>query len=1137
MRFTQRIIFVFYVFFILNYGAIAQQSRNYSFNHLSMDDGLSNSSIYCIIQDHQGYLWFGSADGLNKYDGDKFTIYRHEPFNSNSLSVNWITTLAVDNSNNLWIGTYGGGLNHFNTKTKKFTSFLSSSERILHINNDVIRTLYFSKQSEILWIGTDSGLNTYDVKNSRFKLLPLDSSSISNLINTTSINAIFQRDSILWIGTWGSGIIRMNLNTSELKLMQFHRKASELRKFNLIKSIEEASETSLWVGSRGGGVFELDEKDLSIKRHFLSENSELNNDMIYSIKQFKQKQFWVGTYYNGLNLFDIKQKKWQNFTASKYDRFAISGNWIPGVFIDRTNILWIGTDNGVSYLPLEGVGFNHFTLNNSNLSLNFEANINALCEDSIGNIWLGTWGHGLIKFNPKLASYKQYIPIKNKNSIQTQRVWTILRDKNGLLWIGTASSLDVFNPKTEKFFHYSSYHDNYGYGVIPVNNISAMCFHGDSSIIVGTWGGGITTINTETKKVLNFDNSNVKGNRIKSLFVDSKNRLWIGSANDGISVYNFNDSTWRYLAYSAGNNNTLSGNDIEDIVEDENYIWVATNNSGLNRIEKATFRVKHIFKEDGLASNSLRRIVIDNNGNLWISSQEGISKYNPITEEFRNFDQTDGLQSNEFNRGSAYLKSGEIAFGGNNGFNTFHPERLNINKTLPKIVISKFYKQNKEINIQDELSPDGQLLLHTSDNMISFEFRALDFSAPSKNKYLYKLEGFDEAWRKPMGEPLATYTNLPAGKYIFRVIASNNHGFWNTDGVSLKVRVFPPIYFTWQFYVALFLVLSVLFIAYLKKRELYLRQAALRLERLVDEKTEEIRLKNTMLKDQNSEIILQNEEIEVQTQEALAQRDAIQEHRDLIQEQQQELTDSILYAQTIQMAMMPDQRAFNALLPKSFLLFMPKDIVSGDFVWLKEVNNLKYIAVADCTGHGVPGGFLSMFGISILNELVLHENMTSAAEILEGLRNRLIQSASYKKGKYSAKDGIDISMCILDERNKTLKYSGAHIPLYILRNGELIEHVGDKMSVGPYVKYQSFTENELKVEKGDRIYIFTDGYSDQFGGKHDRKFMKRNLKSLILEIYDSEMIEQEIVFANRLKKWMGKSEQVDDITGFGFMLI
>ncbi len=1129
---------LYFLVFICFYGELKaqQQDIKFHFNHISSEQGLSNSSVYTILQDNQGYLWFGTADGLNKYDGNRFTVFKHQPFNANSLSNNWITALAVDKYYNLWIGTYGGGLDMLNTRTMQFENFSVESERVLHINHNLIRTLYYDK-NDILWIGTDAGLNAYDAQNKRLMSIGIDSSEIGKIVRNESVNAIILRDSLLYLGMWGDGLIRLNLNNKQLTRVFFHKHDKDRNNFNQIKSIVPAGPNSLFIATRGGGVFELSETDLSVVRQFTSENSTLSHNMIYSMVDYGDDLLWIGTFYNGLNLLNKKTNNITNFFASKFEKNSVSGNWIPGLFIDRTNVLWVGTDKGVSYLPLQGAGFRHYSINSSNLNLEFEANINALFEDQNGDIWVGTWGHGLIKYDIKSKTYQQFMPKMNQNSIQSERVWAVLQDKNGMLWIGTAASLDLFDPIKNQFYHYSCYVDENGYGKIPANNISSLCFMGDTSLLVGTWGGGLSAIDIRTRKVIGFDNSMIKGSRIKSLYVDKDKKLWIGSSSEGISIYNTTENSWQYLVNEAENKKSLSANDIEGFAEDETSIWVATNNSGLNKINKRSLNIDHYFLEDGLASNSLRRIVVDKTGNLWISSQNGISRLNPQTEEIRNFDQTDGLQGNEFTRGYLMLKNGEIAFGGNNGFNVFEPNSLIINKTLPKIVISRFYKFNQELNLYNELDAAGQLVLRTSDNMVSFEFRALDFNAPQKNQYLYKLEGFDKNWRKPLSEPIATYTNLPAGKYIFRVIASNNHGFWNTDGISLKVRVYPPIYLTWQFFVALFLVGIVLSVAFLKKRELYLRMAAARLERLINEKTEEIRLKNEILEDQNAEIVQQRDEIELQKQEALAQRDDIQKHRDLVQEQKEQLTDSILYAQTIQMAMMPDQRALNAFLQKSFLLFLPKDIVSGDFVWLKELNNLKYIAVADCTGHGVPGGFMSMFGISILNELVLHENMRSASEILESLRTRLIQTAAYKKDKYSNHDGIDIAMCIYDEKNAMIRFSGAHIPLYLIRKNEIHEFAADKMSVGPYVKYQAFTEQSFPVVKGDKVYLFTDGYSDQFGGNHDRKFMKSNLKQLILDMHQSDMLEQEVIFANRMKTWRGILEQVDDITGLGFMIV
>ncbi len=1122
------------LFLLLASGLVAQTEKKYAFQHLSVKDGLSNSSVYALLQDNDGYLWFGTADGLNKYDGDKITVYKHEPFNKNSLPDNWITALTVDNSGYIWVGTYGGGLSMLNPYKEEFTNFSSNSTRKLHINSETIRTLHFNKKNNFLWIGTEVGLNLYDTKNNRFKILNIEKSKAKTILTQKSINAIYQINNDVYTGTWGDGLISFNLKTGKTWQHTFRENTPFPEKYNRIKSLLEAPNGNLWVASRGSGIFLFNPRTKKELKNLNFKDGNLSNDKIYSLISYQNKQLWAGTYYNGLNLIEPTSGKHLSFMTNPYDLNAISGNWIPGLLIDRTHILWIGTDKGVSKLALNGVGFNYYTIRRSNLNLNFEANINAIFEDRNKNIWLGTWGQGLIKFNRKTKQYTQYLPNSNPASISSPRVWNIQQDKYGRLWVGTGRALDVFDTLTQKFRHYYSRTNENNLGILPANNISSLLIQGDSVVWVGTWGGGLSAINIASEKVLKFDNTNIHGTRIKSIFVDKKGRLWLGSSNNGVSLFNPKTKKWRYFAYHAGDNNSLSGDNIECFAEDSDFIWIATNKSGLNRIDKRTFRIKHILEKNGLASNSIRRIIIDSLDNLWLSSQNGIIKYNHKTEEFRNFDQTDGLQSNEFTRGYAYLSSGEIAFGGNNGFNIFNPQKLNINKVIPKIVISHFYKYNKKFNLHKTLDKQGRLILQTSENMISFEFRALDFNAPRKNKYLYKLEGFDKEWRKPLDKPIATYTNLPAGKFVFRVIASNNHGFWNTDGISLKIRVYPPIYLTWQFYISLLLVLITFSLAYIKYREFNLKNAALRLERLVEEKTSEVKEKNKLLELQKADILEQKQEIEIQKHEVEAQRDAMQLHRDLIQEQKQQLTDSILYAQTIQMAMMPDSKALHKVLPKSFLLFRPKDIVSGDFVWIKKINNLRFIAVADCTGHGVPGAFMSMFGISILNELVLHEQLTKSADLLEGMRNRLTQSMSYKSGKYAAKDGIDIGLCIWDISTDKLQFAGAHIPLYLIRDNELIEYPGDKISVGHFIKYQSFKNTEISLRNKDKIYLFTDGFADQFGGKNEHKFMKKNLKKLILENHKAEMVEQEVVFTNRIKNWMGIHEQIDDITGLGF---
>jgi len=1123
---------IFLVIFLifLSESLIAQNRNEFSFERLGVEEGLSNSSVYAITQDNEGYLWFGTADGLNKYDGEKFVIYRHEPYNKNSLPDNWITSLVIDKEGNLWCGTYGGGISKFSTINSTFENFSNKDNSVLKLNNNIIRTLYADPDKDYIWIGTEKGLNLFDDKNKRFKRIEVENSKIGNILLSQSINAILKKDSILLVGTWGDGLLLYNLNSN--KITQILNKPVDNYALNRIKGMANSDKNKVWIAYRGAGLFLFNLKTQKFEQVFNRENSNLSSNNLYSIVKYGNNGVWMGTYYNGLNRLDLKTKKIQKFTTYKYNPRSISGNWIPGLFIDRTNILWVGTDKGVSKLLLNSVGFKHLSLQHSNLNLNFEANINAICEQSTGKIWMGTWGQGILIYDREKGTYKQ---IKSsKETLSSLRVWNIIEDKNGKMWIGTGRALDVYDPKFGKWTHYYSRENRSGLGTLPANNIASSLLINDSTLMIGTWGGGVALIDIVTGKVKKFDNTKIHGKRIKSLYKDILGRIWFGSSTNGISVFNPKNNKWDYFGYDEKNKFKISGNDIECITGDAKNIWIATNNSGLDKIDIKSFKLETYLAKDGLPTNSLRRIVLDSIGNLWISSQAGIIKINPKTNEIRNFDKSDGLQSNEFTRGYAYLKSGEIAFGGNNGFNIFRPNKLNINKILPKIVISNFYIYNKKYNLLNKLDSRGVLKLYSKEDMISFEFRALDFNAPQKNKYLYKLEGFDQQWRKPLDKPIATYTNLPSGKYVFKVLASNNHGYWNTDGLSLKIRVYAPIYRTWEFFVILLIILIVLVVAYVRYREYNLYRSAIRLDRIIEEKTREVKEKNSLLERQKSEILVQNKEIERQKYEVEAQRDEVLSQKELIEYQKEQMTDSIIYAKTIQMAMMPDSAALTSILQKSFLLFKPKDIVSGDFVWIKTLENLKFIVVADCTGHGVPGGFMSMFGISILNELILHEKINSSADLLEGMRTRLIQTMTYKSGKYASTDGIDIGCAIWNTENNKLNYAGAHIPLYIIRENELIEIPGDKMSVGPFVKYQTFSNQYFELRAKDKIYLFTDGFSDQFGGKDEKKYMKKNLKKLILEASHSEMIEQEVIFKSRIEKWMGSYEQIDDITGLGF---
>jgi len=1118
-------IYLLIGYFLLLSASVNAQVTKIKFSRLGIGDGLSGSSVNCIYQDNKGYLWVGTSNGLNRFDGFKFNAYKHQAFKSNTLSANWVSSILQDKYYRFWVGTQGGGVNLFLPDKSLTTSFMADSTKSEDVKSNIIRTLAYD-QNKTLWVGTDNGLMKMDIDELKFKQFPIDSAS-AKLIRY-AINAIeIDKNGVLWLGTWGNGVVTYNTTSGKLQKIDIPNFNDDLRPLR-IKDLKFAPDNSLWIATRGAGLirYEPANGNYTYFTNNPKNNNSLSSNMLQSIQIESNTVVWVGTFYDGVNKINLKTNQIERFQTEALISYSISGNWIPDLFIDHSGLLWIATDKGLSKVHIKGTGFDHFTLSHNNLKTNFEANVNAIFEDSKGDIWVGTWGKGLFRY-PK--GNDTPVQMYDENSFDS-RIWTITEFPKGFLWVGTGNGLYKIDLSNFKLTVYSNTPDQAN--ILPANNISDLMVDHMNRLWIGTWGGGIAIYEDKSGRFLSFDSLyavKLTDEYIKTLYSDSKMNVWIGTSNKGI-VKIAPSGKVKYFKNDQGDPNTLVGDNIESIIEDNNNnIWVGTNAGGISIISEGEGNIQHLTEYNGLPSNSIRRMLFDKQNNIWISTNNGVSRFNLKTKNFKNFDITDGLQSNEYARGFVKLTNGKIMFGGINGFNKFHPDSIFINTHLPKVVITRFLKYNLEYNLDSMLNRDGILELSPSDNVISFEFSALDYYAPHKNQFLFKLEGFEEIWRKPIDDHLVTYTNLPPGDYTLRVIACNNHGLWNFEGATLKIHVKPPFYLRWYFLLIVALAVVSIIVGIVYMREYNLRRQQLELADLVRIRTQEVSMQNVLLEQKNQEILFQKVEIEKQKDEVEAQRDVATEQRDLIQRQNDELKDSIQYARRIQSALLPRFEIMHEALNDYFIFYKPRDIVSGDFYWFYKMKDAIIFAIADSTGHGVPGGFMSVLGMTLLNEIVSKQHEISAAEILNRLRTLIISALHQTNADFETKDGIDIALCIYRPKEQYIEYAGAHNPLYFMRNGELQIFQADKMPIGIYVKNTPFTNHIIRVLPGDLIYLFTDGYIDQFGELSGRKYTQARFKELIHTIWQLPLPKQYEQIELTFNQWRGAEEQVDDI--------
>jgi len=771
------------------------------FEHITIEDGLSQNSVMSIIQDKEGFLWIATEKGLNRYDGYNFKIYRHDPENSHSLGYPLIRVLYEDHLGYIWAGMMGGGLDKYDKKRDVFIHYKHDDSNPDSISNNTINSIYEDKNG-VLWIGTNNGLNRYDRVHDRFiqyKHDPNDRNSIcSNRVmsiygdhdgnlwigtvngldklsgnkfihymNGNNVSAVFcDREGTVWVST-SRGLYRYDKENDTFVSCLDYGKDPSLRVTRNVLQIYEDVDGNLWLATEGDGLYCYNKKTgkLSHYTHNPLDPASLSNNRVYCILQDSSGVLWVGTRGGGLNKSTYKLQKFRHVKNDPSDPHSLGHNNVFAILEDREGFVWVGTYNGLYKWDRNKnrfYAYKHEEGNDNSLSHN---SVWVLLEDKEGNLWIGT-GRGLDKLDKKREHFTHYRSgAENSDGLSGNVVLALYEDENGFLWIGTMSGLDVLNPRTGKFIKHYRYD--------PSNKCS------------------------------------LTNNVVNSIYRDSRGNMWIGTF-DGLNLFDEKTECFIHFFSDEKNPESLTDSLIDHIFEDsKGRLWIGTP-SGLNLYDynKSTF--KHYTIKDGFADDTIYGILEDKEGCLWLSTNRGLTKFNPETEEVENFDVSDGLQSYEFNNNACFKnKRGEMFFGGINGFNVFCPDRIKKNEFIPNIVIVDFKIFNRSIGVGEEINGrvilnkpieyTDKVILKHSENNISIEFASLCFVSPEKNQYAYMLKGFDKDWIYSGNKRFATYTNLPPGTYEFIVKGTNSDGVWNNKGVSLTIVITPPFWKTWWF--------------------------------------------------------------------------------------------------------------------------------------------------------------------------------------------------------------------------------------------------------------------------------------------------------------------------------------------------
>ncbi len=823
-------------------------NENLEFNRLSLEDGLSQSVVHTMLQDSQGFMWIGTQDGLNRFDGYEFKIFKHDPEDPKSLSNNYILALAEGQDGDIWIGTNGGGLNRLDRETGEFIKYFPEPKDPQSLADSVVCELFVDDDG-VVWIGTDSGgLHRYESSTDSFTVFQYNRARQDSL-GGVDVNELFQdEEGRLWVGLADGGL---NLFLPESETFQRYPVDPEdpaaLSGEN-VATITQDQEGFIWIGTTGAGLNRLD----PITNTFLHFKAfpgnvyALANASVNAIHESADGVLWVGTHGGGLQQYDPEQRRFYTYMFDPDNPASIVNDSILSIYEDQAGILWFGTfGGGISTFDPYRRKFEHVELSPDGLN---SSSVWDIIEDRYGVLWIATGGGGLNRYDRSTGEWQYYLPDESdENTISHGTILNLLESRDGTLWVGTfGGGLDAFDPVTESFKHYET---------PPL--IMEIYEDQDGTLWLGTNGGGLIKLNPDSGKTHSYlhhsgDPNSISNDSVVTITEDQNGSFWLGTFAGGLN--RFEKETGRFYHYfhnpevpqSLSNNTVLSVYEAQD-----GSLWVATT-GGLNRFNPETETFTHYREKDGLPSDFVYGILEDGRGNLWLSTNYGISKFNPRTEVFENFDERDGLQSTEFNQGAYYKNSrGEMFFGGINGFNIFDPTMVKKNDYSPPIVITDFQLFNESVSpltepgLEKPISIAREMELSYRDDFFSFEFASLHYSDPSRNQYAYYLEGLDREWNYVGNRRFAGYTNVPPGDYTFRVRGTNSDGVWNEAGTALNISITPPFWQTWWFRILAGLGIIGLVVGTYRSRT---RSSELQRERLkveVDEKTRELR--ETML--------------------------------------------------------------------------------------------------------------------------------------------------------------------------------------------------------------------------------------------------------------------------------------------------
>lgn len=791
---------------------VSAQPQALYFDHLTVEDGLSSNDVTRILQDRKGFIWIGTRDGLNRYDGYKTTIYKEDPNDPGSISHNWIMDIYEDREGVLWIGTFGGGLNRFDPETESFEHFLPDPNRPNSLSSIFVGAILEDREG-ILWIGTErGGLNRFDPATRSFKHYvhePGNPGSLSDPAN--AVRKIYEdREGVLWIGTWGGGLNRFDKKTGTFTAFM----PDPGLPANTILDIFEDSNGQLWIATEHSGLNLFDRKTGTFTRsaNDPGKPGSIKSDQVSAVYEDRQGTLWVGTWGAGLHRYDRNTDTFTRIVPSRRRSHDQSDPNISAIYEDRTGMLWIGTPNGASRVDLEASAVSYYPLDTGEPGSLRPSDVRAVYADSEDDLWIGTRNSGLSRYDRSSGTFTHYRhSAAQSGSLSHNHVQALFEDSEGTVWVGTwGGGLNRFDRDRGTFTTYR--HDANRPDQLHNNTVLSIYEDRQGILWIGTWDG-LSRFDRKTGKFTRIRHTPAELGDLGHLEIwaiheDAHGILWLGTRDGGLKRFDRNTGQFTSFVPDPADSTSIGHTTVWDIHEDASgNLWLATGGGGLNKLDPRTGRFTRKTRlNSNIPDNVVYGILEDEKGVLWLGTASGLSQFDPGTGRIRNFGPGNSLYAAEFRPGTTRRSTrGEFLFGYNEGVIGFFPEQVSQNRFPPSVIVldvtifDKTSGTNERVPVSIHFPNTQQIELAHDQNDLSFEFVGLHYSNPERNQYAYMLENYDSDWHDAGTQRTATYTNLDPGAYVFKVRAANSDGIWSEQHAAVHFMIRSPWWATWWF--------------------------------------------------------------------------------------------------------------------------------------------------------------------------------------------------------------------------------------------------------------------------------------------------------------------------------------------------